>query len=66
MLIDETKEELQEVKAFLAKYPDADIRVDISSKLVVDYSQEYCEVTLNNRNGTEYHTYLRLRVFMSP
>jgi hypothetical protein len=66
MLIDKTKEELQEVKVFLAKYPDADIRVDISSRLAVDYSQEYREVTPNNRNGTEYHTYLRLRLFMSP
>jgi hypothetical protein len=40
MLIDETNEELQEIKVFLAKYPDADIRIDISSRLAVDYSQE--------------------------
>jgi hypothetical protein len=45
MLIDETNEELQEIKVFLAKYPDADIRIDISSRLAVDYSQEYCEVS---------------------
>lgn len=66
MLIDETNEELQEIKVFLAKYPDADIRIDISSRLAVDYSQEYCEVTLNNGSGTAYHTYLCLRVSMSP
>jgi hypothetical protein len=45
MLIDETNEELQEIKVFLAKYPDADVRIDISSRLAVDYSQEYCEVS---------------------
>lgn len=50
-------EDLPEVKAFLAKYPDADAHTDRSGRLVVDYRQDYLEVMLN-RIGTEYYPYI--------
>ena len=58
-------ENLPEVKAFLAKYPEAEAMVDRSGRLAVDYSKEYPEVTLGN-GEFEYHPSLRLRIFMSP
>ena len=57
-------ENLPEVKAFLAKYPDAEATIDRSGRLAVDYSKSYKEVTLS-RAGEEYHPSLRLRIFMS-
>ncbi len=63
-LINNTKDP-SEVKAFLAKYPDAGAQTDRSGRLAVDCRQDYPEVTLN-RSGTEYHPYVQLRIFMSP
>ncbi|HEX7031997.1 MAG TPA: hypothetical protein VF172_03260 [Nitrososphaera sp.] len=63
VLINKTKE-LPEVKAFLAKYPGANVGVDRSGRLTVDYKQHYSEVTLN-KSGTEVHPYIRLRIFMT-
>ncbi len=52
-LINKTKE-LDEVKIFLNKYPNANVIVDKSGKLAVDYRVD------------DMNSYIRLRIFINP
>lgn len=55
-------EMLEEVKIFLAKYPDALIEIDQSGRLAVDYRVS----KPSKEESMEVEPYLRLRVLLNP